>query len=703
MLLRRNLLFPAVRLLHRSLRRHQHDHIVLHPEVRQALQLHKPVVALESTIITHGMPMPENVTTALAVEEQVRLHGAIPATIGILDGRIKVGLTREELTTLAEKPRDQVIKCSRRDLPFVVARKQSGGTTVAATMIIAHRVGIKVFATGGIGGVHRDGQESLDVSADLTELGRTPVAVVCSGVKSILDIPRTLEYLETQGVCVASYGSTGGIFPDFYTRDSGCTVPYDLDSAQEAAKLLQSWQELEMQSGVLIGVPIPAEFAADKAKIEAAIQEATKQAKTQGVSGKEVTPFLLAAIAKITGGSSLKSNIALIKNNAKVAAQIAASLSEISSRNDSAAAASPSGIARKPLVVGASILDLSFTVDDQKRDVRLEGATYSAVAKQAAGGVGRNIAEGIYKLYGDVNLISAVGNDQMGHTLLQMMPKALKRGIILESNQNTSLCSLIFDKYGDCRLILGNMEIHQSITPETLQAHHQFFADAPIIVMDSNISEHAMASILHQAQKNKIPVFFEPTDMFIAGKPFKLLPELTKNIRLIKPNLQELKTITEAITSQPVDLELGTKVPQEKLLQQAKFMIKQIDSHFNCIIATLGDHGVLLSYRGDAEQDASLLLDVSKSAVAHRLRFYAAPLVHNIVNVSGAGDSFCAGFITALLQQGRILDECVAAGFVAAEKALQSESAVPQSYFSHSETFEGRYKQKAKSLQQQSI
>ncbi|KAH8281996.1 hypothetical protein KR054_004796 [Drosophila jambulina] len=696
MLLRRNLLLPAVRLVLRGLHRHQHDHIVLHPEVRQALQLHKPVVALESTIITHGMPMPENVTTALAVEEQVRSHGAIPATIGILDGRIRVGLTREELTRLAEKPRDEVIKCSRRDLPFVVARKQSGGTTVAATMIIAHRVGIKVFATGGIGGVHRDGQESLDVSADLTELGRTPVAVVCSGVKSILDIPRTLEYLETQGVCVASYRSPGGIFPDFYTRNSGCTVPYDLSSAQDAARLLQSWQELQMQSGVLIGVPIPEEFAADKSKIEAAIQEATEQAKAQGVSGKEVTPFLLAAIAKITGGSSLKSNIALIKNNAKVAAQIAASLSEISS-------AATSVITKKPLVVGASILDLSFTVDDQKRDMKLDGATYSAVAKQAAGGVGRNIAEGIYKLYGDVNLISAVGNDQMGHTLLQMMPKALKRCMILESNQNTSLCSVIFDKSGDCKLILGNMGIHQSITPETLQAHQQLFADAPIIVMDSNISEDTMASILQQAQKHQIPVFFEPTDMFIAGKPFKLLPELTKSIRLIKPNLQELKTITEAITGQPVDLELGTKLPQEKLLQQAKFMIKQIDSHFNCIIATLGSHGVLLSYRGDAEQDATLLLDVSKAAVPHRIRFYAAPLVNNIVNVSGAGDSFCAGFITALLQQEGSLSECVAAGFVAAEKALQSESAVPQSYFSQTETFEGRYKQKVKSLQQQSI
>jgi len=330
--------------------------------VRQALQLQKPVVALESTIITHGMPMPENVITALAVEEEVRQNGAIPATIGILDGRIKVGLTREELTTLAKKPREQVIKCSRRDLPFVVSRRQSGGTTVAATMIIAHRVGIRVFATGGIGGVHRGGHETLDVSADLTELGRTPVAVVCSGVKSILDIPRTLEYLETQGVCVASFDSPGGIFPDFYTRDSGCTVPYNLRGAQEAAELLRSWRELKMESGLLIGVPIPEEFAADKTKIEEAIQEAIAHAKTQGISGKEVTPFLLAAIAKITEGRSLKSNIALIKNNAKVAAQIAASLCEVSTKMDNP---SQKSIDRKPLVVGASILDLSFTVDDQ--------------------------------------------------------------------------------------------------------------------------------------------------------------------------------------------------------------------------------------------------------------------------------------------------------------------------------------------------
>ncbi|XP_001356422.1 pseudouridine-metabolizing bifunctional protein C1861.05 [Drosophila pseudoobscura] len=697
MLFRRYLLPAATKFI----RTKHYQHIELHPEIKYALRHDQPVVALESTIITHGMPMPENVTTALQVEEQVRQHGAIPATIGIIDGCIKVGLTGEELTSLAKKPRNEVIKCSRRDLPYVVARGQSGGTTVAATMIVAHRVGIKVFATGGIGGVHREGHVSMDVSADLTELGRTPVAVVCSGVKSILDIPRTLEYLETQGVCVASFDSPGGVFPDFYTRDSGCKAAYNLSTPQEAADLLRSWRELKLQSGVLIGVPIPEEFAADKAKMEAAIKAAGVQALAQGVTGKEVTPFLLSAIANITQGSSLQANIALIKNNAKVAAQIAAALAGAPATKQSEDnGESP----KKPLVVGASILDLSFTVDDQKRDMQLDGATYSAVAKQAAGGVGRNIAEGIYKLYGDVNLISAVGKDQMGETLLQLMPKALQRSMIQDESQATSLCSLIFDKFGDCKLILGNMEIHQcSITPETLRAHRHLFRDAPLVIMDSNISEQAMECTLQQAQRYQLPVFFEPTDMFIAGKPFHLPPDLTQHIRLIKPNLQELKTIVEAITGQTVDWQPNTKVERVQLLQQTKDLLKKIESCFNCIIATLGDHGVLLSFRADAANDASCLLDATTSEVPpHTTRFYAAPIVPNIVNVSGAGDSFCAGFITALLQ-GRILDECVAAGFVAAERALQSESAVPATYFSNAVAFEDRYKQTLKTLQQQSI
>ncbi|EDW13083.1 uncharacterized protein Dmoj_GI21777 [Drosophila mojavensis] len=669
--------------------------IVVHPDVRHALAQKQPVVALESTIITHGMPMPENVETALLVEQDVRRNGAVPATIGIIDGCITVGLTQEELMELARKPREQVIKCSRRDLPYVVKMGQSGGTTVAATMIVAHRVGIPIFATGGIGGVHREGHITLDVSADLVELGRTPVAVICSGVKSILDIPRTLEYLETQGVCVATYASEGGVFPDFYTRDSGCKVPYNLPTAEHAAQLLRAWQQLNLQSGVLIGVPIPAEHAADKSAIDAAIKQANAEALAQGITGKDVTPFLLAHIARLTKGRSLQANIALIRNNASVAAQIACELA----KEQSSTTSRKSSI-KNPLVVGASILDLSFKITE-KRNLHLDGATYSGVAKQAAGGVGRNIAEGIYKLYGDVNLISAVGRDQLGQILRQLMPQTLQNGLIVDESHATSLCSVVFDQSGDCKLILGDMEVHNSITPQLLKERSNLFRDAPLIVMDSNISEQAMTCMLELAEHYQVPIFFEPTDMFIAGKPFKLPPELTRHIRLTKPNIHELKTIVETITGQSVNWEPNTKVERSELLAQAKQLLHQIESHFNCIIATLGAHGVLLSIRSDAAHDTSKLLSLSPSC-EHITHFYAAPKLSNIVNVSGAGDSFCAGFITALLRS-HSLDECVAAGFVSAERALLSESAVPSTYFHNELAFESSFRDALQTLQRHSL
>lgn len=652
-------------------------------------------MALESTIITHGMPVPQNVETALQVEEVVRQNGAVPATIGILDGCIKVGLSKEELMTLAKKPREEVIKCSRRDLPYVVASKQSGGTTVAATMIVAHRVGIQIFATGGIGGVHREGHVTLDVSADLVELGRTPVAVVCSGVKSILDIPRTLEYLETQGVCVTSFDSPGGVFPDFYTRDSGCKVPYNLPSASDAAKLLLAWRQLNLQSGVLIGVPIPEEFAAKKAAIDAAIVEANAEAQAQGVSGKEVTPFLLSHISRITKGRSLQANIALIKNNAKIAAKIACAFQEYSQQGEGS-----KNYLKKPLVVGASILDLSFKVKDE-HNLHLDGATYKSITKHAAGGVGRNIAEGIFKLYGDVNLISAVGSDHFAQMLRQLSPAALQRNLIVDEKHATSLCSVIFDRFGDCKLILGDMDIHDSITPKALLDNSDLFRNAPLVVMDSNLSEQAMNCTLQLAQRFQLPVFFEPTDMFIAGKPFKLGSELTQHIRLLKPNLHELKTIAATITGKPVDLQLDSKMERSLLLKQTKQLLNQIDSHFNCIIATLGNHGVLLSFRSDAENEPGKLLSLSP-ACEHTTLFYSPPKLQNIVNVSGAGDSFCAGFITALLKE-HTLDECVAAGFASAERALLSESAVPAKYFQEAQTFESYLKHTLEKMQREKI
>lgn len=294
-------------------------------EVKEALDSKKPVVALESTIISHGMPYPENIETAKAVEEIVRENGAIPATIAIINGRIKIGLSKEELEFMATSK--EILKASRRDLPVVIAKGLNAATTVSATMICANLAGIKVFVTGGIGGVHRGAEETFDISADLQELANTDVAVVCAGAKAILDLPRTLEYLETFGVPVIGFRTEE--FPAFYTRESGLKVDYRVEDEVEAAKVIKTKWDLGLKGGILIANPIPEEYALDRAYIEKAIEEAIFEADRRGIRGKALTPFLLEKIKDLTEGKSLKANIELVKNNARVGAKIAVQLNKL--------------------------------------------------------------------------------------------------------------------------------------------------------------------------------------------------------------------------------------------------------------------------------------------------------------------------------------------------------------------------------------
>lgn len=298
------------------------EYLNIQPEVAQALAENKPVVALESTIIAHGMPYPRNVQTAIEVEAIVRENGAIPATIALLDGKLCVGLNNEQLEFLGTAK--EVWKVSLRDMPFVVSQKIAGATTVAATMRVASMVGIKIFVTGGIGGVHREAENTMDISADLTEMANTSVAVVSAGVKSILDIGLTLEYLETLGVPVVTFGQD--IFPSFYSRESAYTSPLRLDSANEIAAMLRTKWELGLNGSVMIANPIPQTHEVPYDKIEKFISEALTDAKKNNITGKKVTPFLLSYIAKQTKGESLDANIALVKNNARLGAQIACAL-----------------------------------------------------------------------------------------------------------------------------------------------------------------------------------------------------------------------------------------------------------------------------------------------------------------------------------------------------------------------------------------
>ena len=296
------------------------------PEVQKALDEGRPVVALESTIISHGMPYPQNVETALNVEKIIRENGAVPATIAVIGGRLKAGLSEAEIDYLG-KTGAGVTKASRRDLPILVAEGKDGATTVTTTMIIAHMAGIQVFATGGIGGVHRGAQQTFDISADLEELAHTPVMVVCAGAKSILDLGLTLEYLETHGVPVIGYGTDE--LPAFYTRKSGFSVDYRIDTPEELAKAFYVKQDMGLGGGMLVTNPIPEEYSMDHEVINKAIDEAVKEAAEKGIHGKETTPFLLAKIKDITGGDSLNSNIQLVYNNAKLAAKTAAELCKL--------------------------------------------------------------------------------------------------------------------------------------------------------------------------------------------------------------------------------------------------------------------------------------------------------------------------------------------------------------------------------------
>jgi len=295
------------------------------PEVAESLSAKKPIVALESTIITHGMPYPRNVETARSVEEAAREMGAVPATIAVIDGRFRVGLDGREIERLGELT-GGIVKASRRDLALVAARKGSAGTTVAATMFIAGLAGLEVFATGGIGGVHRGAEETFDISADLVELARTRVAVVCAGAKSILDIEKTLEYLETQGVAIVGYRCDE--FPAFYARSSGFRLEHRCDGLHDLARMIRLQRDIG-PGGLLIANPIPQDHALEQAAIEERIAEAVAEAKAQGVAKKEATPFLLQRVVELTEGKSLEANIALIRNNAMLAAQAAAELARL--------------------------------------------------------------------------------------------------------------------------------------------------------------------------------------------------------------------------------------------------------------------------------------------------------------------------------------------------------------------------------------
>ncbi|XP_067292690.1 uncharacterized protein zgc:136858 [Pseudorasbora parva] len=640
----------------------------IHPNVKEALADHRPVVALESTIITHGMPYPYNLSTAKEVEAIVRREGAIPATIGILEGRIHVGLSSDELDFLAQSK--TALKVSRRDLPYVISKGLSGGTTVSGTMIAAHKAGIPVFVTGGIGGVHRDGENSLDVSADLTELGRTPIAVVSAGVKSILDIGRTLELLETQGVCVATYGDSKS-FPAFFTQQSGFTSPYHVSSPQEAADLIASTLSLGLQSGILLAVPIPEEHAAAGQQIEHAIQTAVTEAGSKGVTGRDVTPFILQRVSELTKGKSLKANIGLIHNNARVGSRIACALSKHTEKSGGnfrgdikTQNSKDQKMDSKTIVIGGINVDFIAKGTTKKM---VFGQTNPGSVCQSFGGVGRNIADCLSRLGCKPLFISALGKDSHSDAVLNYCKHMDTSAIARLQDQRTATYCAVITESGELSLGLGDMDIHQQIQEQYVSQFEDQLASASLVVLDGNIPVSTVDYVCCIAQKHAVPVWYEPTDADKACKPF--LSESWKALSYTSPNLAELCTMNHTL-----DLPTPTELPRslEDVLGCVPGLCRPLLDHLHCVVVTLGSLGVLVCGEHEA---GNVNLQPRKQKRKGRLCAVHYPALavssKETVNVSGAGDSFAGAMMVGILQ-GMDTDSCVRMGLLAARTSLLS-------------------------------
>ncbi|KAI6008229.1 indigoidine synthase A-like protein [Pisolithus orientalis] len=551
----------------------------IHPEVEEALSHNKPVVALESTIITHGMPYPTSIDMARSVENTVRSTGCIPATIGIIDGRVKIGLEPSQLERLASRSGNP-LKISRRDISAAIVSERDGGTTCSSTLIFAALAGIRVFATGGLGGVHRGGENTLDVSADLHELTRCSVGLVCAGVKSILDIGRTLEYLETLGVPVISYRETKD-FPAFYSRKSGHQAPWNVTNAIDAARVLYTHRQLGMTNGALFAVPIPEKYEANGAVIQEAVELAVRESEESGISklGKEVTPWLLKRVGELTQGRSLESNVALVRNTALIGGQIAREYANLAWENEQTDVRSlpsvpivmlniSSFIHTGPsealndekasiVVVGCAAVDITSKV--QQTPTFSQKTTHPGKLTLTLGGVARNIAEAAHRvLAGSKNqnaatlLMAPVGEDIFGRLITDLTRSMGMRtdGLSLVPGQQSAVCNVLLDAQGGLETGIADMDLSQLWKGSevfSVLRHHR----PRLLVLDGNISSETMsACYLFCSVRLLFTLSSEPTSV---TKSTRILPAIAANlgrtprslISYASPNLLELGHLYE--------------------------------------------------------------------------------------------------------------------------------------------------------------
>ncbi|CEG44687.1 indigoidine synthase a family [Plasmopara halstedii] len=688
--------------------------LALSEEVSEALygRVKKPVVALESTIISHGMPFPQNLHMAKHVEEIVRSHGACPATICIADGKLKVGLTEKDLVRLAELG-VKAKKCSTRDIAAAVTEKKMvGATTVSSTMRIAYAAGIKVFVTGGIGGVHRFCEETMDISTDLMELSRTPVAVVCAGVKSILDIPRTLEYLETHSVPVIGYQTDQ--FPAFFTQDSGEKAQLRCDTPENIARLIFETDALEMSNGHLIAVPNPKPVPSKL--INDAIEHGLKEVLDKKIHGQAVTPYLLKRVNEITQGLSLNSNIDLVNNNATVGSQIACALFDLMgstcynseadvtySLPEKKASVAKTSSQKRVLVVGGLVLDIISSSTSRL----IHGTSNIGTIKQSSGGVGRNIAECLHRLQLEPLLVSTVGNDSSSSILLE----DLKRlgmdtsGITVSGNLSTAVCSAILDSGGDMDAAIADMSAFESINSEAIS--DQDIGNAKLVIADGNLSSNTIGDLFMRSSRLGVDTWFEPTSV-------------QKSVRVLKgngitftkymsPNVDELYAISDAVQSNLKDKNVGefflkaqksfdllrnsrsismsemTRL-KNSLITVLLAMADDDTKKTRHVLVTMGKHGVLVASINMVASDLHEMVkecdfDVEIWGMQYVDKVHFVTMVHlpgfdiAATNCTGAGDSMVGGTVYGLLKGHHIFRSCHM-GMIAARESLVSEHAI---------------------------
>lgn len=683
-------------------------HVQISPEVAAAVLAHRPVVALESTIISHGgLPYPKNLELAKKAEAVVRKHGAIPATCAVIGGVPKVGLDLADLELLAK---EQVTKASRRDLPFVCREQNAqhhASTTVAGTMVLAHLAGIRVFATGGIGGVHRGAEDSFDVSADLLELGRTPVSVVCAGVKSILDVAKTLEVLETQGVPVVTLESD--IFPAFFTNNSGLKSPLRVDSPRALAEMAFASMSLNLQTGMVVAVQNP-EPHADPAALEECIVGALKSADEAGVTGPAITPYLLAKVEALTGGRSLEANVALLLNNARVAALMAVELSRLSSGQS----VSPDAVSAVPVVSASSavpavpglltsstktVLPAVVVVGGAARDVVASmspmvpfksGSSNPGKVRGSFGGVGRNISEQLSRLGHAVTLCSAVGNDDDGRALLSHAARAgvdITRVRVVPEGTTASYVA-VHGPGGDLVAGVANMDVLKNIGEAEVAALAGSVRLSQLVVADGNISPAAFAALCRLCVSFGVPLFFEPTSDHKCLLP--LLANSLSLIDVIKPNASELRTLCTALLEQHdggsarrpmhsraavsnalAGRETEMDLVDVRILAQALVHAMRGDAQTAArehtaeglrravrhkhVLVSLGARGVLWAAEAEALRgplhDKHGRASLGADGLVATLHVPCAPLPEGAASVdtNGSGDAFCAAVIQAML------------------------------------------------------